>query len=366
LRSQLQIKKYSGSSLKEASDKMKMELGDEAIILSSRLLENLPGKKIYEITAGIENPYTNENIKKINISDSTVKRNINKELSDKLLMAKKYSEPQTEPESKLILSQTDNLKKLVELLFNHELNKKIVTTVVNELKKYKEFLHSSNIDNYVLSSLSSLVPIHKFSFSHSNKPLVVALIGPTGVGKTTCVAKLAAISKIIHNLDVGLISTDTYRLGAIDQLKIFSEISNIDMLVAYEPEDMSKAYESFRKKNIIFIDTAGRSQKNSEQLAKTNEFLKAINVDEAYLVMSATSGTRTLNDIAERFKPLNPKAAIFTKLDEAAAFGNIINIASGHNLPVVYLSNGQVIPDDIIAANADFIANITYRGRLTT
>lgn len=82
--------------------------------------------------------------------------------------------------------------------------------------------------------------------------------------------------------------------------------------------------------------------------------------------MSATSGTRTLNDIATRFKPFKPKAAIFTKLDEAAAFGNIINIASGHNLPVVYLSNGQVIPDDILAAKADFIANITYKGKLTT
>jgi flagellar biosynthesis protein FlhF len=362
----MQIKKYSGSSLKEASDKMKMELGDEAIILSSRLLENLPGRKLYEITAGIESSYDYQIIKESPNPERTVKKNRDKELSEKLLMVKKLSEKQPETDGKVMLSQTDKLKKLIELLLNHELNKKIVTTVIDELKKYKEFLHSSNIDNYVLSSLSSLVPIHKFSFSHGKNPFVVALIGPTGVGKTTCIAKLAAISKIIHNLDVGLISTDTYRLGAIDQLKIFSEISNIDMLVAYEPEDMSKAYETFRKKDIIFIDTAGRSQKNSEQLAKTQEFLKTINVDESYLVMSATSSTKTLNDIAEKFELFNPKAAIFTKLDEAAAFGNIINIASGHNLPVVYLSNGQVIPDDIIAANADFIANIAYKGRITS
>jgi len=361
----MQIKKYTGSSLKEASDKMKLELGDEAILLSSRLLENLPGRKLFEITAGIEDSYDKENIKKRNTPELYVNKNIKKELAEKLSMAKKHSIKHDDKESEVMPPSTNNLKKLIELLFDHELNKKIVTTVINELKKYKEFLHPSNIDNYVLSSLSSLVPTHKFSFTHGKKPLVVALIGPTGVGKTTCIAKLAAISKIIHNLDVGLISTDTYRLGAIDQLKIFSEISNIDMLVAYEPDDMPKAYESFRKKNIIFVDTAGRSQKNSDQLAKTGEFLKAINVDESFLVMSATSGTRTLNDIVERFKPLNPKAAIFTKLDEAAAFGNIINIASGYNLPVVYLSNGQVIPDDIISANADFIANITYKGRLT-
>jgi len=360
----LQIKKYSGSSLKEASDKMKMELGDEAIILSSRLLENLPGKKIYEITAGIENPYTNENIKKINISDSTVKRNINKELSDKLLMAKKYSEPQTEPESKLILSQTDNLKKLVELLFNHELNKKIVTTVVNELKKYKEFLHSSNIDNYVLSSLSSLVPIHKFSFSHSNKPLVVALIGPTGVGKTTCVAKLAAISKIIHKLNVGLISIDTYRLGAIDQLRIFSEISDIEMAVAYEPEEMPKLIKKFKGMDLIFIDTVGRSQKSKDNLESINKYLQAAQVDDAILVASATSSTRTLNDVAEKFNVLNYNSVIFTKVDEAVAYGNIMNLAVNHNKPVMFLTNGQVIPDDIVSVNPSFLANLIYSGKL--
>jgi flagellar biosynthesis protein FlhF len=360
----MQIKKYSGSSLKEASDKMKTELGDEAIILSSRLLENLPGRKLYEITAGIENSYDNNNIKPGNFAKPVVKNDFHKELSEQLFLAKKYSEKQYK-QDKPVLSQPHDLKKLIQLLFDHELNRKTVTTVINELKKYKEFLHASNIDSYVLSNLASLVPIHKFSFLPGNKPLVVALVGPTGVGKTTCIAKLAAISKIIHNLDVGLISTDTYRLGAIDQLKIFSEISNIDMLVAYEPGDMVKAYESFRKKNIIFIDTAGRSQKNAEQLAKTGEFLNAVNVDETYLVMSATSGTRTLNDIVERFNPLKPKASIFTKLDEAAAFGNIINISSGYNLPVVYLSNGQVIPDDIIAANADFIANVIYKSKLT-
>lgn len=361
----MQIKKYSGSSLKEASDKMKIELGDEAIILSSRLLDNLPGRKLYEITAGIENANDIQIIKDSISPELTVRKNIHTDLSEKLFKVKKLSE-KTDSNEKLMIPQTDKLKKLIELLLNHELNKKIVATVIDELKKYKEFLHPSNIDSYVLSSLSSLIPIHKFSFSHGKKPLIVALIGPTGVGKTTCIAKLAAISNIIHNLDVGLISTDTYRLGAIDQLKIFSQISNIDMLVAYEPEDLAKAYESFRKKDIIFVDTAGRSQKNSEQLLKTQEFLRTIDVDETYLVMSATSSANTLNDIVEKFKPLNPKAAIFTKLDEAAAFGNIINIASGYNLPVVYLSNGQVIPDDILAANADFIANITYKGRITT
>jgi flagellar biosynthesis protein FlhF len=359
----MQIKKYSGNSLKDASDKMKMELGDDAIILSSRMLENSPGRKLYEITAGIEDSYDKIQIQKRNSPQPPVTKDFAQELAEKIAIAKNLSE--SLPERELDSSPAMEIKDLIETLFNRELNKKTVTVVVNELKKYKEFLHSSNIDNYVLSSLASLVPVHKSSFQKKNKPHIVALVGPTGVGKTTCIAKLAAISKIIHNLDVGLISTDTYRLGAIDQLKIFSEISNIDMLVAYEPEDMPKLFDSLKKKDIIFIDTAGRSQKNSDQLLKTGEFLDAVNSDETYLVMSATSGLRTLTDIAERFKPLHPIASVFTKLDEAAAFGNIINIASGFNLPVVYLSNGQVIPDDIISADPDFIANIVYRGKLS-
>lgn len=351
----MQIKKFTGASLKEAAEKMKTELGSEALILSSRLVKNLPGDKVYEITAGIEN------------SSSKTTASSEKERISPVQGYDNYTRTRKSavPEPVKTSEAGNEIKNIIHTLANQEVNKTHLTAIINELKKYKSFLHPSNIDNYVISAISSLLPQYSFNFKKSDKPKTVALVGPTGVGKTTCIAKIAVIAKIIHNLKVGLISADTYRLGAIDQLKIFSEISNIEMLVAYSPEEMMQHYNSFKDKDIIFIDTAGRSQKNFDQIMATAEILKSIDVDDVFLVMSASASTRTMYDIVEKFKPLKYNAAIFSKIDEAVVFGNILNTILKYKLPTVYLTNGQVIPDDILAGEPDFIGRMIYKGAIT-
>jgi flagellar biosynthesis protein FlhF len=216
----------------------------------------------------------------------------------------------------------------------------------------------------VLSSIASLIPTNKLKLERNKKAKKVALVGPTGVGKTTCIAKLSVISKLIHNLDIGLISADTYRLGAIDQLRIFSEISNIELKVASEAGEMADIINKFRKKDLIFIDTAGRSQNNIQQLYETKEFLNAAQVDETYLVVSSTSSTKLLLDVLKKYKLFNYDSVIYTKIDEAVTFGSILNVAVKKNIPISFLSNGQVIPDDIIAADSEFIANMIYTGKI--
>jgi len=235
---------------------------------------------------------------------------------------------------------------------------------MNQLEEYEKFLHPSNIDNYVISGISSLIPTKNLELQKNNKTKVVSVVGPTGVGKTTCIAKLAIIAKLLHNLDVGLISVDTYRLGAIDQLRIFSEVSNIDMLIAYEPEEMPGLLSSFRNKDIVFIDTAGRSQKRNDQLVKTKKYLENIKVDETFLALSSTNSTKNLFDTAEKFKVFNYDSFIFTKIDEGVSFGNILNVVTNFNVPVSFLSNGQVIPDDIISADSEFISKLIYTGKI--
>jgi len=210
-----------------------------------------------------------------------------------------------------------------------------------------------------------MIPTSNFEVKKSKKPTIVSLVGPTGVGKTTCIAKLAVISKILHNLDVGLISIDTYRLGALDQLKIFSEISAIDFFVAYEPSDMVSLISKMRKKDLIFIDTVGRSQNQPSQLKGIQDFLSTVKMDDTYLVLNSTATSKNLIDVAEKFKSLNYNGLIFSKLDEAVTFGNILNITYKFDTPIKYLTNGQVIPDDIIAADPDFIANMIYSGKIT-
>ena len=405
----MQIKKYLAATLKEASQKMKDELGDEAVVLSTRIIESDPrfgNKRMFELTAGIDEEFEKIEEAKPKMearqavsAPAAEPKEAEKEpdfaeelrkLTEKIYAAKgkpavpdatavKKPVPRVKPaekpaekpklaaKSKPAEADADierELKEVVETLYFREVQKKIIVTIVNQLKKYTGFLHRSNMDSYVISSIASMIPTAAFEVPKSSQSKVIALVGPTGVGKTTCIAKLAIISKILHNLDVGLISIDTYRLGAIDQLKIFSEVSNIDLLVAYTPDEIPKLLQSFRKKDVVFIDTAGRSQNNIESLKKTRVFLDSAGVDETFLVLNATAGSKNLQDVMEKYRILNYGALIFTKIDEAAAYGNILNAVSTNNIPVKFLTNGQTIPDDIIAADADFIAKLIYTGKL--
>ncbi len=377
----MQIKKYIASTLREATEKMKSELGSEAIILSNRVIEADPrfgGRRMFELTAGIDNlPATDNYSPRPKSKPAPIQQNdfkselesITSKIFNSSLNKKPFNPAEPEEQKSFSpggkLSIEKEIKRIVDVLYDNEVQKPIIAQIINQLKKYKNFLHASNIDSYVLSSISSLISTYEFELHKRNEPKKVALVGPTGVGKTTCIAKLALIAKILHNLDIGLISIDTYRLGALDQLRIFSEVSNIELLVAYETREMSSLINSFKKKDLIFIDTAGRSQKNKDQLYNNIDFLNSAGVDETYLVLSATSTSKNLQDVAKRFEMFNYKSFIFTKIDEAVAFGNIFNLLVKTNKPVSFLSNGQVIPDDIISANADFIADMIYTGKVT-
>jgi len=412
----MQIKKFSAPTLKEAAQKMKEELGGEAIILGTRVIESTQrsdvncGKikqKLFEVTAGIEKDepeFSLINDRKLPEIPSNMKRKENYEVKEngilnsgldyeneiaqlkekifnRRLAAQSHQPERIIPDhanvSKLPeLDKGDHnslkqkpvnveLKKIFDTLHHRDVLKSALKTIAEGLKNYEKLLSPETAESYVLSSIASLIPTNKLKLERNKKGKKVALVGPTGVGKTTCIAKLSVISKLIHNLDVGLISIDTYRLGAIDQLKIFSEISNIELKVAYEAKEMKEIINKFRKKDLIFIDTAGRSQNNIEQLYEAKEFLNTAGVDETYLVVSSTSSTKLLLDVLKKFKLFNYNSVIYTKIDEAVTFGNILNVSVKKNAPISFLSNGQVIPDDIIAADSEFIANMIYTGKIT-
>ncbi|MCW8850517.1 MAG: AAA family ATPase [Melioribacteraceae bacterium] len=367
----MQIKKFTAKTLKEAIAEMKKDFGEEAIVLTTKVIDSYNNgmeQKLFELTAGIDEA---DSIEKYEKSREEAKvQDFQTEM--KKLTEKIYGVPNSE---KIVNKKntkqysenmsSDDIKAIKKELLDKDLKLEIVDTVIEKIAQYSPFVDNSNREDYVLSTLGSMIPTSDFELSKQSKPKVISLVGPTGVGKTTCIAKLAVISKILHNLDIGLISIDTYRLGALDQLKIFSEISNIDFLVAYEPNDISKFMKKFKNKDIVFIDTVGRSQNNSKLLNSINDFLSKVNVDETYLVLNSTSDYKVMLDVAKKFKVLNYDAFVFSKLDEAISFGNIVNLVNEIKVPIKYLTNGQVIPDDIIAADSEFIANMVYSGKLS-
>lgn len=185
---------------------------------------------------------------------------------------------------------------------------------------------------------------------------VVALIGPTGVGKTTTIAKLAANYRLREQCSVGLITVDTYRIAAVEQIRTYAEIIDLPMQVVSSPYEIDGAIQRMQDLDLILIDTAGRSPRDTERLQELQEYLTRANADEIHLVLSTTASSRSLTETAKQFAIANPTHLILTKLDEATGLGGICSLLREGKMPLSYLTNGQNVPDDIDVANASQVA----------
>ncbi len=194
-----------------------------------------------------------------------------------------------------------------------------------------------------------------------NKPKIVALIGATGVGKTTTLAKIAARFVLEQGVSAALITADTYRISAVEQLKTYSDIIGLPLEIVYAPDELKDAIRKHRDKQLILIDTAGRSQHNESQMKELRDFLAAEEGIERHLVLSATTKNRDAMDILGKFSECRPDHIIFTKTDETASLGLIVNLLSKSRASLSYLTTGQSVPDDIFPARADTLAGLLLR-----
>ena len=180
---------------------------------------------------------------------------------------------------------------------------------------------------------------------------IAMLVGPTGVGKTTTIAKLAGRFGMSDGLRVGLITVDTYRVAAVDQLRTYAEIIDLPMQVVTAPEELPAALALFAEFDLVLIDTAGRSPHDNRRLEELKQLVEAAAPDHVYLVLSLACGAKPLCAVAERFAAVRPTSLILTKLDEAAGCGALLSAARDIALPVTYLTAGQEVPRDIEPAN---------------
>jgi len=192
---------------------------------------------------------------------------------------------------------------------------------------------------------------------------VVALCGPTGVGKTTSVAKLAAYYSVHQRLRVALITADTYRIAAPEQLRVYANIIGIPMQVVNEPREMTAALRDFEDVDLVLVDTAGGSQFNLEQINELKGMLGAVAPHETVLVLGANTQLEDLRSVAGNFKCLNPTSVLFTKLDETRQYGVMLSALLETGLPLGYLCTGQRVPDDIRVASPASVAGLILEGR---
>lgn len=189
------------------------------------------------------------------------------------------------------------------------------------------------------------------------KPRVCFFVGSTGVGKTTTIAKIASYFKIEKKAQVALVTSDTYRIAAVEQLKTYANILSIPIRVVYSPDEMEKAISDYERFDLILVDTAGRSPKNKKQVDDLSDLMKCVDEDhrEVYLVVSATTKYRDLRQIVATYHDVSSYRLIFTKLDETDTYGNILNLRLDTGAPLSYVTVGQVVPDDIERLNPQLV-----------
>jgi flagellar biosynthesis protein FlhF len=176
------------------------------------------------------------------------------------------------------------------------------------------------------------------------------------VGKTTTIAKLAANYRLRENKTVGLITVDTYRIAAVEQLRTYAEIIDLPMEVVSTPREMREAIARMSSLDLVLMDTAGRSPRDDVRIQELRAMLAEAEPSEVHLVISAVGGAKSLTTTAERFAAVGTTAMIVTKLDEATGLGNLLSVARTSGLPLSYVTDGQNVPDDIRIAQQRTVA----------
>lgn len=319
----MMIKRYVVNNMKEALVRAKYELGKDAVIIDERPIMvgqwfNPFKEKKLEVTLGIE-----EDLGKKLDMDSPIK-------------------PLTEAASfdSFYLNSSEDIK---EKLFHYcKLFDKDSSHLTSE--DNKEFIRIALKDN----SLDKEYKLGKIN----------ALVGPTGVGKTTTLAKIAAKLTLEEKKNVGLITMDTYRIGAVEQLKTYANILGTPFEVANNPTEMKEKIEKLMTCDIILIDTLGTSPKNNSMIDDMNRYFSDLSVEiNKYLVLSISSDKDTSISILDTYKKLHYDSLILTKLDEVNNISNIWYVLENINIPIQFFCNGQNVPDDIVEANFDTLMN---------
>ncbi len=255
----------------------------------------------------------------------------------------------------------DSLFKIFTDLIEADVNEKLAAELVEQIRRetpHAELADPMMVRARMVSTLESQIEVADPITITPGRHRLVALVGPTGVGKTTTIAKLAANYRLKQRQNVGLITVDTYRIAAVEQLRTYADIIDLPMQVVSTPREMREAVRRLSGLDLILMDTAGRSPRDDIKIQELKAFLTEAGADEVHLVLSSVAGERTLEQTAERFATVGTTGLILTKLDEATGLGNLLPLLRSKKLPLSYLTNGQNVPDDIEKAQPDRLAQM--------
>lgn len=259
------------------------------------------------------------------------------------------------------------VKLLYTTLLKNEVNEKYANQILDEIEGY---IRPGNSLDLILSNVYQKL-ILRFGQPKTinllgRKPKVIFFVGPTGVGKTTTIAKIASKYRVEHNKKVAFLTADTYRIAATEQLRVYANILEAPLSVVYSVEELNTAIERVSDYDLVFVDTAGFSHKNQEQKEDIKKLVHGMSSEynkEVYLVLSATTKYQDLLDISDIYHDIADYKLIFTKLDETSTYGNILNVKLYSGADLSYVTNGQNVPEDIEIFDTQKIVKQLLGGR---
>lgn len=412
----MRIKRFTAATLGEATDQMRRELGPDAIILNTRTVPRsnamgIFGRELFELTAAIDDNvvvpssprggralgfdrYLNSSVER---ESGTIAVNELRKMAERFdgKRCESVQDHRETPRQAVEMAGMLDLRNEMESMrgalreISDHLKYQKLPGVPQQLREAYSTLIANDVDEeiacqivqavnaslgpdqradkrlveeMVIRAIASLIHMPEKGKVRRRKTRVIALVGPTGVGKTTTIAKLAAIFKLVQRKNVGLLSADTYRIGAIEQLKAFAAIADIPIDVMYRPAEIPAALRRFKDKDLVLLDTVGRGHRSKKEITELARYLDAADPDETHLVLSATTNVKTVMEIVGRFKATKPNRLLFTKLDEATSLGPLLTVMHRNKLPIGYITTGQTVPDDIMTVDPTRLASMVYSG----
>ncbi len=413
------INKFQGKTEEEAVEKAKAQMGEDVVIMNVKIIKakgiaSLFKKDTYEVTAAKEEtergntiagftsplklheqinlaadepitvpPYERKTEEKKEQKNDIFAEILNEKRPDTEDIEKRLEDLQNmieyrfseeehkdEPKEERPQDKAESfqfVKMLYKTLLQNEVNEKYANQILDELEGV---MKKGNSVDYILSNVYQKM-ILKFGQPKTidlsgKKPKVVFVIGPTGVGKTTTIAKIASKYKVEHDKKVAFLTADTYRIAAAEQLRTYANILDEPFSIIYSAEELNQAIENVEDYDLVLVDTAGFSHKSENQREEIKHLIEA--VDEkydksVYLVLSATTKYKDLLEIIDSYKEIADYKIIFTKLDETSTYGNLLNVKLYSDAELSYITNGQNVPDDIEVFDTQKIVKNLLGGR---
>lgn len=409
------INKFQGRTREEAVDKAKKEMGEAVVIMNVKEIKpkglfRALKSTTYEVTAALEekeqtvNPLpvlhaplkmhdsinfaANEKIEIPAPEPAAIHPESSHDLEEKIeslsnllekkLKPEKEEEPKEEEKPEKETDAPKDMKHqqsetfrcirmIYETLLDNEVNERYVNQILDDVEKN---LRGSASMDIILSNVYQKMVL-KFGQPQKielvpGQPKIVFFIGPTGVGKTTTIAKVASRFKVDYGKKVAFLTADTYRIAAAEQLRTYANILDTPLTVIYSSEEMNAAIERVKDYDLVLVDTAGFSYKNEDQRKDMRNLIESLDdkyEKDVYLVLSATTKYRDLMEIVDKYHEISDYKIIFTKLDETSSYGSLLNIRMYSGADVSYVTTGQNVPDDIEIFQSQKIVKQLLGGR---